>query len=383
MKPRPAETARDAPGYRRLIAALVTERETGEPSGPLDEDAFLAALEREGMTALVALRLDATPLPGLGEPARALLRGRLHNAAAKQMLRQDEISRVLSALADGGVEALLLKGVPLSFWLYPRPWLRPSCDTDLFVHARDRRRTREIFAGLGYQAPAAVTGELVSHQFTMARRDGSGIDHHFDIHWKISNPQAFSNLLTLEEMAASSRAVPELGPNARGPCPVHALLHALIHRVAHFAPADRIIWLYDIHLLGEALGEDEWREFADAAVAKGVALVCLDGLEAAGELFPSPASRPWTATLRRRLDPEREKATTAFLAKEVDPLSVFRSDLAQLGWAGRARLVREHLFPSTAYMRRRYATGSRLLLPWLYLRRIGGGLMKNLKRRSG
>lgn len=370
--------------YRDLIAALVTKR-GADAALPLefDEAKFLDCLAQQGMTALVASQLDDDSFPKLSATSRTTLQRQLHNAVAEEMLRQREIARVLSTLARGGVESLLLKGAPLSCLIYSHPWLRPRCDTDIFIHAKDRSRTRELFEQCGYQAPAAVTGEVVSHQFSMLRRDDTGNSFHFDIHWKISNPQAFCNLLTLNEMTAQRLAVPEFGPDAQGPSLVHALLHALIHRIAHFAPADRMIWLYDIHLLGEALNDEQWREFIDAALAKRIGAVCLDGLNVATALFPSTRTERWAAGLKERIEPRQEAATAAFLKHEVNPLSVFRSDLSQLDWRGKWRLVREHLFPSAAYMRQRYRNDSRLALPFLYLRRIGLGVVKNLQRRRG
>ena len=44
----------------------------------------------------------------------------------------------------------------------------------------------------------------------------------------------------------------------RGLSPVHALLVACIHRVAHHRGTERLIWLLDIHLLASRLEEREW-----------------------------------------------------------------------------------------------------------------------------
>ena len=93
-------------------------------------------------------------------------------------------------------------------------------------------------------------------------RHGSSVD--VDLHWRSSNSPALARLMDYEEMQARAVPVPSLGPAAFAPCPVHALLFACIHRAGHeHAPMyvdgvavpvkDRLIWLYDIHLLASKM----------------------------------------------------------------------------------------------------------------------------------
>jgi hypothetical protein len=50
------------------------------------------------------------------------------------------------------------------------------------------------------------------------------------------------------------------------------------------------------------------------------------------------------------------------------------------GWGARVTLLKEHLFPDAAYMRRTYAVGSSSPIGWLYLRRIVRGASKWFSR---
>jgi len=69
-------------------------------------------------------------------------------------------------------------------------------------------------------------------------------------------------------------------PDALAVSPVHALLLACMHRGTHrhnpyyvsgepHTGGDRLIWLYDLHLLAESFGEHDWQSFIARADAKG------------------------------------------------------------------------------------------------------------------
>jgi hypothetical protein len=60
-----------------------------------------------------------------------------------------------------------------------------------------------------------------------------------------------------------------------------------------------------------------------------------------------------------------------FLTADLAPVSRLGSDLRQLGWRNRIRLVTEVLFPPRTYMQARY--GSQAWLPWQYARRAALG----------
>ena len=91
-----------------------------------------------------------------------------------------------------------------------------------------------------------------------------------------------------------SIAVPALWPQARSLGHVHGLLHSCVHRAVHFhspyyvygepyLERNRLIWLYDVRLLADALGAADWSSFVDLARERGVSALCLDALRAATE----------------------------------------------------------------------------------------------------
>jgi hypothetical protein len=197
----------------------------------------------------------------------------------------------------------------------------------------------------------------------------SGAQFACDLHWRIADPQAFADVFDFETLA--SAAVPGPAPGQWLAGPVHALLIACLHRVAHHHDADRLLFLYDIDRLATRFSPDQWDAFAAEAVAKKIRAVCARGLDLAAQLLGTPVP----AAVRARLTgPGPLEPTARYLTGALRRVDILRSDLEQMaGWRPRARLLREHLFPSPEYISARYGTNHPLLLPLFYADRIVRG----------
>src|SRR5581483_5776155 len=117
-----------------------------------------------------------------------------------------------------------------------------------------------------YERPAEVDGELSTGQFHFIRDDRHGVEHALDVHWRVSNVRAFADVLSYDEMARDAVPLASLGDRAWGPCPVHALLLASVHRVAHHADTDHLLWLFDAWLVAREFTARERKAF-DALVS--------------------------------------------------------------------------------------------------------------------
>lgn len=306
------------------------------------------------------------------------LESRAHTAAARELVRAREVTDVLEALAARGVFPILLKGAALAYTIYDSPIMRPRVDTDLFITRDEVVVAREIFQSRGYFEPPLTDGELVFCQFQMEKEDAFGVEHVFDVHWKISSQTLFADLLTFDEMRKDAVAVRPLGPNARTVCGSQALLLACVHPVMHHRNTDRVIWNYDIDLLVRSVSPDDLRQFARLALDKRVAAVCARQLSVAIERFGTPVPSDVVKDLT--------------ITSSTEPASVYlRPDRrwhhelvwnirALQTWRDRFRLLREILFPDVHYMLDAYHLGSSgvVLLPALYAHRCVRGALKIL-----
>jgi hypothetical protein len=303
-------------------------------------------------------------------------------SAATDMVRSHETTRVLGALASAGIQPVLLKGVPLGHLLYASPSLRPHNDTDLIVPRDQIDAVRVALHRMGYVESTMSDGELIFCQFQMIKRDDLGIDHAFDVHWKISTQALFAEVLTYHELLAEAVPVPSLGAHARAAGHVHALLLACIHPVMHHRNSERLLWLYDIHLLASRLPRSDLDRFAQLAIAKNIASICRHQLARSAARFGTPVPAPVLARLEAHGGVEQ---TEMYLQHDRRWHNELASSLDGLPrWRDRARLLREVILPRPGYLLKMYGLTpwAFILLPLLYPHRCLRGLFRILTGRK-
>jgi hypothetical protein len=303
--------------------------------------------------------------------------------AARELVRREELISVLGALVEAGVGPILLKGTPLAYSVYGAPALRPRQDTDLIVRRDALDAVARTMTDLGYTAPPYCDGERVFGQFALEKEDRLGVEHAFDFHWKISTQSVFADLLTYDELAADAAPIPALGASARAAGPVHALLLACLHPVMHHRNVERLIWVYDIHLLASRLSAAEFQRFSDLAVDRGVGAICARQLAHARSRFGTRMPEG----LLPRLAAVQSEASAVYLRPGRRWHHEFASSVRGLPrWHDRIRLMREVLLPSPRYMLGAYGLTSRpvglALLPALYVHRNVHGIWKVLVGRK-
>jgi len=365
-------TSSTASNEKRLAELLVDDPEALHSKEPGVTDALSSAAVH-GLFPLVAMRIVENS--AVSQNLTQDLANRLRLAAANELLLGSETRRLVDELTTAGIEFLLLKGTALAYTLYPQPYMRPRVDTDILF---PDRTSAEVAAGLlaarGYTRKLTTTGEYVGYQFSCVREIQPGVGSLFDLHVKINDYPLFARSFTFDELAASSMPVPKLHPAARGLGRGHALLLACMHYVTNLALgiADRLIWLYDLHLLTASFADSEWQELARLATGKQLCGTVLIALRKAAGYFPVPLPAPVEARLQAGLANEPFKPHPGLKRSEL----YWASWKALTGIGAKARMVREHLLPSPEYMRAKYATRNNLLLPFLYFHRVFAGLGK-------
>ena len=293
-------------------------------------------------------------------------------AVAREVFVQRDLQIVTDALTAEGIPALVVKGSALAYTCYPEPWLRPRVDTDVLVRLGDVTASARVLQRCGYlRSDGTNTGSLVSHQVSFERGDDGGVRHVIDLHWKIVNPQIVADALPFDDLWSSARTAPGLGTAARVPSRVASIAIACLHRLAHHQGPDRLLWVYDLHLLTGSLSRTDWEALRDFACARQIAGLCADGLRAARACLGSELPPDIEAALDEASIGEPSRI---YLEGQVTKSDVLVSDLKALPtWSGRLRLLREHVLPPAAFIRQRYRTRTRMMLPALYLHRLVTG----------
>ncbi len=359
------------------LTALVGHTDAAAPIAAADLRPLIAAADAHGVLLLLAERLLAEPR--LPPDIHRALSDAACLGAVDDLVQRAELVALLNALAEDGVDAIVFKGAQLADSYYPRSDLRPRVDTDLLLAPGTEARAGAVLERLGYVRRDQTPGDLVSYQAAYGLERDEVTRHLVDVHWRIANPQAFGGLLSFDEAAARAVPVPSLGRVARGLCPAHALLIACVHPAAHHLNEHVLLWQYDIDLITSRFSPVDWTTFLDAARVAGVTTVCRAALARAHRDFGTSTPRAIAQALAAASP--AEEPTGAYLSPGGRHAGRVWRDLRALPtWRDQSHLVRQHLFPPAAYMRKVYAPSSGAPLTWLYARRVVAGAQKWLAR---
>ena len=381
------------PDIEGLLCALLRGEQFAWPFGQ-DESfvaPFLEQADYHGVLALLHGRLQqqAKVVSGWPDAVRQSCRERALEQTMWELRHRAILREVFSSLAAVGIKTVVFKGTALAYTLYPEGTLRSRGDTDLIIPPRSQAPVADTLSKLGFERQTGMVGESVAYQASFTRTESAGDSHTLDIHWRINNSELLSRLFTHEELLRYAQPVPELGPDALAAGPVHALLIACMHRATHkhnpyyvdnvaYYSGDRLIWLYDIHLLANSFTPPSWEEFVRLAAQKGLCGVCLEGLERTRINFHTAIPEHVLVSLGT---PGQTEVVARYFASGV--LGQLWMDFCALpGITHKLRYLAETVFPPASYMRQKYPQAKPNWLPWLYLRRAAGGMLKRLQQRE-
>jgi len=333
-----------------------------------DADAVKAFLDHHGAGPCIHWQLSSHGR-GAGLPAGAFDRSA---AVAEDMARDHEFGRVMRTCFERMERPpIVFKGQALAHCLYPHSWLRPRGDVDVLVPGDDDAALAPLLEAAGYRRGVAIDGGLVMTQ-AVYRRTATGIEHSWDVHWRISNRPALADAMGYAQMAHGADTLRAADVSFPAAGTTDALLAACIHLAGHYLDDIKLIWLYDIHLLAGSLSDAERGRFLRHA-ASGPALhaACSAGLALAHDHLPSTS----LAGLKNALgDDGAGYARRAYAGHLLQ-------DIRALRGADRWRLLRQHLFPSARYMRERFGVRRRAALPWWYAVRLARAIPGLFRRR--
>lgn len=345
--------------------------------GSLSTDVLQVA-SAEGVVSLLNTRLHASPFGGsLHTTARESLARAATQQAAHSLRVVAECRKVSAELEAAGIQAIWLKGVALSQWLYPAGWPRDIADADLlFASHADAMRAAALLAPQGFQLPNPhVAGDLVVNELLAKSRTGLELD----LHWALGNGPLYARRLRWDELLPEAQPLPGLGPSALGLSAVHALLHACMHLMVNrlVGQGNRLRWLYDIHLLGDRLSAAEWAQFQTLAIERGLAGTCQQALLATQARLGTALPNGLMESLARQAldEPLRCEHLGAWYYRQRAEWKALPKLHQRLRWA------RQVLFPDLAHLRMRYGGDNVSLLTVLW-RRLTDGIWRWRRYRS-
>lgn len=364
----------------QLLAAALRAEGPHWPRGWCERHETAQVTDRiayHGIAGLIAER--AWQLNGWPDAVLLPVREQAIALAMWEMRHKALLSDLLTALADAGIVALLLKGTALAYDLYPVPATRARGDSDLLVGPSDLAAARSTLARLGYRCEPldqSVADDLSLQEVWRLTCD-AGTTHHIDLHWQLLNAPALRGVLEFGECSTDPLPLPQLSLDALAMSRALTLIHTCVHRAMHLTSpyfvdgvtyygGDRLIWAKDIDLLAGALSDREWRRFGDVALGQGVAAACLDGLDMARRSLGTAIPQAVLDTL----EAGHAEPASAYLLGAGQAGRAWSDLKAIRGWRRKLAYAGARSLPSPAFMRGKYPELAKRPLALLYLRRL-------------
>ena len=281
----------ELPGSPRRAAALART---------LDLEQVWAEAQLFGLRPLLSHHLPALfPLPAMERVTATFQTTRL--------LRSTLL--VLGRLDEAGIQALVLKGVPLAARLYPAAWLRPSSDVDVLVHPRDLSAAAAALERAGFRQVTLANDHAVQfgHDLGFTAPGRPLVELHFAPSWH------FQARFDVDALMARATTVELEGQRVRVLGPADDLVQLSVHAAAH--TYEGVKWLFDLKLAAERLGPAHWQDVIVAARRAKVAVVTGMSLDEARRRVHAPIP-PWVL---EALLPGRSRQRIVSLWKKIPP----------------------------------------------------------------
>jgi hypothetical protein len=271
-----ARTAIDANASARIERLLEQD---------IDWEGLIAEAHRHGVVPLVYHTLQNRVAARVPADALEKLRAQYRSGAQQSMALTGALLQVMQSFADGGIQALPLKGPALAALAYGNLSLRSFCDLDILVRDRDVLAAKQILLALGYHPEKPMTNRqeqlhLQTHYvYAFVHRESHVI---VELHYRI-RPRYFAFALGAQQLWGQMVSVRVGREQVPSLAPEHLLLFLCAHGANHCW--ERLAWICDIAELLRSQPALDWPTLMERARAAGGERMLLLGLRLAQDLL--------------------------------------------------------------------------------------------------
>lgn len=287
---------------------------------------------------------------------------------AQSMVLTAELTAILNRCRDRRLACVPFRGLALAEQLYGKAPLRPAGDIDLLVRRQDVPAITELLTGLGYAGMEHQPGFAESFSYTLEFVK----DHHgwlvVEPHWTLAYPP-FTGALDMEQVWSRCRKGRVAGIDTWLLSHEDLLVHLCFH-ILHQGEDTPLLWWYELDLfIRQTRASLNWETATLVAEQAGRPFFVAEVLRTLHERFQTPVPQPVLArlTARASASPVTNLLVTA-------PRLNGREEFAQFaslsGFHAKARYALGLLFPSPAFMVRRYGVHTRARMGIAYLTRM-------------
>jgi len=296
------------------------------------------------------------------------LKSEMARLAAQSMVLTAELTAILNRCRDRGLPCIPFRGLALAKQLYGEASPRPTGDIDLLVRRQDLPAITDTLTGLGYESMEHQPGFARTFSYTLEfikNRHGWLV---VEPHWTLAYPP-FADALDMEQVWNRRRKGRVAGIDTWLLSHEDLLVHLCFH-ILHQGGNAPLLWWYELDLLIRQTGASlNWGMVTRVAEQAGQPFFVAEVLRALHERFQTPV--PQSALTRLSVQPSASPATNLLMtAPRLNGREEFAQFISLPDFHAKARYALGLLFPSPAYMVRRYGTRTRARLGIAYLTRM-------------
>lgn len=352
-----------------------------------DGDLLAARAEFHGIAALLAHLLAQAE--GWPNAVRERLQSEARLAGLWEEMHFAAITRLITALAEGGVPTMVMKGTALAYLYHPDPAMRRRGDTDLLVDPADLDRTRAVLAAQGCRRRDDPYGLFFQETWEIAC--GAGLTHCLDLHWEPADRPILQKVLRADEFWERSIPVPQLHPEVRAPEPMLMLVHGAINQAWHVARGffvdderitggRRLIWSVDYAYIAARFSDADWQRLVTFCHDRQVSPLVHAALTGAREDI---GLQPPEAVLTALNSDTRPSPAARYIATP-DRLGDMWADVRGAGTlAMKAKILGSMVFAPRAHLEDKFPEHAHWPTIALQLRRYAGAVAWLRKRGEG
>ncbi len=294
----------------------------------------------------------------------------------------EQFKNAVNAFSLQGISFIALKGIFLAESIYKDIGLRQMSDVDLLVKNADAIPCRDILMGMGYSTLERVKTSFIRRQHDVKHLPPmmlNGVS--IEIHQKVL-PDDFDYQVSIENYWKHAIPATIYGVKTLVLSPNDLLQHLCIHFDQHFR--NGMIQLYSFCDIAEVLkkyqNEIDWTSFEESCdkcnCSKNVfSLLCL-----ADKYFNAPLPEKIKQSAFQYIDKATERLFIHYLkgnrkeiSNEISNINI--KSLGKInGFKNKLKYLTGDIFPSLAFMSKRYHIKHKGLIYWYYLVRIKSGI---------
>lgn len=292
------------------------------------------------------------------------------------------IETSINKLKAAEISPLVFKGTAMAYSHYEHPASRLRGDTDIMVSNEQYKKTAQILMADGWSSTPDRGSKIMNWQKSFSRKDKTGLIHEIDLHRELTFCSRVSEFFSFSTLSKRATSITIGDTKINSVNDVDGLIitcfHRLLHRNCDYRTGtvvtrspNRLIWLFDIHLLASALTSKQWDTLSETAVTSGCSRSCLLGFSMSQKIFKTEIPN----RVLQRLESVGTSQVDEFLDSKgmVRLFMKFRS-ISSL--RDKFSMVKELIFPDLNYMRKTY--GEAAWVPKIYAQHLFAAIKKTL-----